>query len=110
MWVLAVLLVAIASMALVSGFLLYRAARRLLQFDEVFQGLIPLLDEYSGDLVRMTSADLDGIMVDHPEVLSFHRRNMRARRDIQLVIDSITSISPRPPRRSDPKLPLPDME
>ena len=96
--------------ALAEGLLLYRASRRLLQFDDLFQGTIAVLDSYSSDLVEMSSADLDGILVDHPEVITFHKRNMRARRELQSALDSITSVFPRKPPRRDPKLPAPDME
>jgi hypothetical protein len=96
--------------SLAEGLLLFRAARRLLQFDDLFQDTAEVLDGYSSDLAEMSSADLDGILVDHPEVIAFHKRNMRARRDVQSILDSVTAVSPRRPRRRDPKLPLPDME
>lgn len=90
------------------GYLLYRGATRLLQFDELFQRVAMTLEDYSEDLVRMTSADIDGILTDHPEVKAFHLRNMGARRDIRLALEDVTRHTPR--RRKAPALPRPDME
>jgi hypothetical protein len=95
-------------LAVGEGYLLYRATRSLLRFDDIFQGLIPILDEYSTDLTRMTSANIDGILVDHPEVARFHARNMRARVSIQQTLDSIMSVTPR--RKKKTELPRPDVE
>lgn len=86
----------------------FRAFRRLLQFDDIFQGIMPVLDSYSKDLEEMSSADLDGILTDHPEILAFHRRNLAAKRDIESVVDSVTKMGPE--RREAPALPRPDME
>lgn len=90
------------------GYVVYVGSRRLLQFDSLFQEITAVLDGYSTDLVRMTSADIDGILTDHPEVKTFHLRNMRARSDVQSALDTITEITPR--RKKAPALPRPDME
>lgn len=94
----------------VEALLLLRASRRLLQFDDLFQQTVGVLDVYSSDLVRMSSADLDGILVDHPEVEAFHRRNMSARREIQGILEALVAVSPRRPKRPVPELPRPDVE
>lgn len=90
------------------GRLLYRATQRLLQFDDIFQSIHPVLSEYSDDLKRMSSGDLDGILVDHPEILAFHRRNLAARVAVESIVDSVTKT--RPERKKKPRLPRPDME
>lgn len=96
--------------ALIESWLLFRASRRLLQFDDLFQQTVGVLDSYSSDLGRMSSADLDGILVDHPEVTAFHKRNMSARRDIQGALEMLTAVSPRRAKRPSKELPRPDME
>lgn len=88
--------------------LLFRASRRLLQYDDIFQNILPVLEEYDQDLVEMTSADLDGILADHPEVRAFHVRNMAARRAIESIVDSVTKLAPE--RKEALALPRPDME
>lgn len=88
--------------------LLVRATKRLLQFDDIWQGILPELESYSADLARMASADLDGILVDHPEVLTFHKRNLRAKKVIESILDSVTQMTPE--RKKPPALPRPDME
>lgn len=90
------------------GYFLYNGARRLLQFDDLFQGIASTLASYSSDLVRMTSSDIDSVLTDHPEVISFHMRNMRARLEVQGVLEEVTRATPR--RRKAPALPRPDME
>lgn len=92
----------------IQGYLLYRASVRLLQFDDVFQGIAPILSGYADDLVGMSSANIDGILVDHPEVAAFHRRNIAAQREIASLIESVIALTPRRP--SKPALPRPDTE
>lgn len=94
----------------VEAWLLLKASRRLLQFDDLFQQIVGVLDAYSSDLVKMSSADLDGILVDHPEVEAFHRRNMSARREIQRALETLVAVSPRRPKRPVLELPRPDVE
>jgi hypothetical protein len=90
----------------VTVFLLVRAARRLLQFDEIFSGILPVLTDYSVDLARMTKGDL---LLDNPEVLKFHKRNMNALANIEMITKEITEVAPPRPKR-DTKLPAPDVE
>ncbi len=103
-WVILCLLILLV-MAVV---LLQRAVRRLIQYDDIFQAIMPVLAEYSSDLERMSSADLDGILVDHPEVLNFHRRNRLAKQQVESLVDSITKLVPE--RKKAQELPRPDVE
>lgn len=102
------LLATFVVISLVEGALLVRASKRLLQFDEVLQGIVPVLDSYSEDLKRMSSAEMDGILVDHPEVLTLHKRNQAHKKAIESVVDSVTKLTPARPKA--PKLPRPDWE
>lgn len=88
--------------------LLVWATRRLIQYDDIFQSILPVLEEYGKDLEKMSSADLDGILVDHPEVLRFHRRNRIAKQQIESLVDSVTKLAPE--RKPPPELPRPDVE
>jgi len=102
------LLVASLAFNVMAALLIVRAVRRLLQYDDIFQGILPELTKYSEDLSRMSSADLDGIMVDHPEVLAFHKRNQRALKTVKSIVDSVTKIVPE--RKKPSALPRPDVE
>lgn len=103
-------LLVLALLVFVESILLVRASRRLLQFDDLFQDLVAVLEEYSADLTKMVSADLDGVMVDHPEVIAFHQRNMRARRAVQSSLESIVaSVSTSRRTRKKQSLPRPDV-
>ena len=95
---------------IISGlcYVLVRLSQRLLQFDSLFQDVMSILDSYSTDLVRMTSADIDSVLTDHPEVISFHMRNTRASLEIKRALGEISKITP--PRRKAPALPKPDVE
>lgn len=105
-------IVLVISLALnvVAIYAIVRGGRRLFEFDEIFQEILPPLIAYGNDLKEMSSADLDGILVDHPEVLRFHKRNLQARQEIESVIDSVTNIAPPRPKARTPELPKPDME
>lgn len=101
------LLVTIASAAanLALGFLLVRAARRLLQFDSIWTQIMPVLFEYGEDLRKMVSADL---LVDNPEVLAFHRRNLRTLGELDAITRSVSSVAAKRDKKA--ALPRPDME
>lgn len=103
-----VALIALIAIALLEGLVIYRAVTRMLQFDSILQRIVDTLDSYSTDLIRMSSADIDGILVDHPEVLRFHQRNMKARAEVMGAIEDVTRETPR--RRKAPAPPRPDME
>ncbi len=98
----------VSILAIVLGYLLYRASRAVLMFDDVLQGIVPVLEEYGRDLERMASADIGGILIDHPEVSAFHARNMRALASIHGIFESVASMVPK--RRPVPVLPRPDVE
>jgi hypothetical protein len=85
--------------------LLVRAARRLLEFDAVWQQIMPVLFGYAEDLRKMLSLDL---LTDNPEVIAFHKRNVRALTELDEVVKSVRGVAP--PRASDQPLPRPDVE
>lgn len=88
----------------VLGVLLTRAARRLLEFDSIWEQAMPVLFNYSEDLRKMLSLDL---LTDNPEVVAFHKRNVRALIELDEVTKSVRAAAP--PRSIQP-LPRPDVE
>ena len=76
----------------ITGVLLFRGGRRLLQFDDIFQEILPELQNYSADLRKLSSGDL---LLDHPEVVTFHKRNLRALKSLESIIDSVASVTPK---------------
>lgn len=101
------LLVVIASIIanLALGFLLVKAIRRLLQFDSIWTQIMPVLFGYGEDLRKMVSADL---LVDNPEVLAFHKRNLRTLSELDAVVRTVSSVVAK--REKKAALPRPDME
>jgi hypothetical protein len=85
--------------------LLVRAARRLLEFDTVWQRIMPVLFGYAEDLRKMLSLDL---LTDNSEVVAFHKRNVRALLELDEVTKSVRDVAP--PKVSDQPLPRPDVE
>lgn len=100
------LLITVASISVIlnvgMGAVLFRFSKRLLQFDDIWERVLPVLFEYAEDLRKMVSADL---LLDNPEVIRFHKRNMQALADI----DAITESTRERVRRSK-RLPRPDVE
>jgi len=88
-------------------FLLLRALKRLLQFDSIFEAVYPTLVDYAIDLKRLVSRE--GVLLDHPEVQNFHRRNLKALLDVEHIASSIIETRPKAPRPKS-KLPKPDVE
>lgn len=80
------------------SFLLVRASRRLLQFDEVFEHIVPVLEDYGGELKRTLSA---GLLEDHPEVVAFHKLNVFALSKIDAITEMARAMRPK----KQPKLP-----
>ncbi len=87
------------------GLLLFRATRRLLQFDDIWRSILPELQSYTIDLKKMASGD---VLQDHPEVVKFHRRNLRALKALESIVDSIVNEQPAVPPQ--PALPRPEAE
>lgn len=85
------------------AFLLIRATKRLLQFDYIWEALLPELIEYESDLRKMAGGDL---LIDHPEVQAFHKRNLRALKAVADIVKSVSETRPPPP----PALPRPEVE
>jgi hypothetical protein len=94
----------LAGMVVVLSFVTVRLARRLLQFDEIWQQVLPVLFDYADDLRKMVSADL---LLDNPEVVALHKRNMRALREMDDAVKTVQGLTP-PKQRIE--LPRPDME
>lgn len=96
----------LAALLLLSGalvFLLIRATRRLLEFDELWQQILPVLLGYADDLRKMLSLDL---LTDNPEVVAFHKRNLRMLSEIDEIAKSVRSVAPQ---RIVGNLPRPDV-
>lgn len=84
--------------------LLVRAAKRLLQYDDIWQQITPILEDYSADLRKTLKSDL---LIDNPEVVSFHKRNQQALKAIESIVDSVVNVIPV--RKRPPVLPRPDV-
>lgn len=90
------LLVLVLALA-VETFVLVRFAKRLLQFDAIFDGIAPVLSGHADELRKTVSS---GLLEDHPEVVAFHQMNVKTLQAIESVIDSVKATRP-----SRPKLP-----
>lgn len=78
----------------IATFLLIRATRRLLEFDELWDDVTTVLIAYESDLRVMSSGDLSEVAMDHPEIITFHRRNLRALSDIEKITRSLKARKP----------------
>jgi len=79
-------------------FVIVRLTKRLFQFDEVFEKIAPVLEAYSNELKKTLS---QGLLEEHPEVQAFHKLNMFALTQIELVTQDVTALAPK----KKPKLP-----
>lgn len=68
------------------GVLNFRFAKRCLQFDSILERVPEVLEPYGKELLDMTK---DGLLTDNDEVLTFHRRNQRAMKDIATLVDDV---------------------
>lgn len=91
------LLVAVAS---VGWYLFYRSARVMFEFDQLFGDLTTVLMTYSDDLARMSKGDL---LLDHPEVRAFHKRNLLALQEINAVLDNVKKGRLEAPKENLPR-------
>lgn len=80
-----------------TAFLLVRATKRLLQFDEFFQSILIPMQEYRDGLRRIATAE--GILHDHPEVIAFHRANMQMLQVIEKTLETIKQGKPEEPKQ-----------
>lgn len=103
-WLIALLVLSLGANGVLAT-LLVRAARRLLEFDSVWQQIMPVLFGYAEDLRRMLSLDL---LTDNPEVVAFHKRNLKVLNELDEVTKSVRAVAP--PTRSAQPLPRPDVE
>ena len=87
--------------------LLTRAAKRLLQFDDIMQAIFPVMGEYSADLKRMSSGDL---LIDSPEVAEFHRRNLQALKEVESIVEWVAVVAPQRKKEQKIQLPRPEVE
>jgi cell fate (sporulation/competence/biofilm development) regulator YlbF (YheA/YmcA/DUF963 family) len=100
-----ILVAFLAPMLTVAVLLLVRASRRMLDFDELFQQILTPMQEYSAELKKISTAE--GLLHDHPEVLAFHRANMRM---LQKMDAAIKIIQEAKPQKKKEKLPRPEAE
>lgn len=100
-WVLVIFLTVLCG---IGWYLFYRSVKVMFQLDQMISAIIPVLSSYSQDLDRMSTGDL---LTDHPEVKTFHRRNLLALRQINEVIDELKQGREQPPKK---ELPRPDVE
>lgn len=99
-WVLAIIFFLLF---VATSFLLLKALRRLFDFDDLYQQILEPMHEYSMELKKIVSSD--GLLHDHPEVLAFHRANMRM---LQKMDESIKTIQEAKPQKQKEKLPRPE--
>lgn len=81
-------------------YLFIRSVKRLFQFDNMWTSVTDTLQEYQGDLGKMLSGE---ILVDHPEVAAFHRRNTRALQDITGLVDGSRELGPQTKKEPLPR-------
>ena len=96
-WIAFTLLVVIAGMG---WYLFYRSAKIAFGFDEFFQSVFTILSTYSEDLTRMSKGDL---LLDHPEVRAFHKRNLQTLQEINVVLDEIKQGRSEAPKEIGPR-------
>lgn len=70
------------------SFVVVRFSKRLLQYDDLVDAISEPMMSYAADLKRMSSGDL---LIDNPEVLAFHRRNLEMLSEIESVTWSVTN-------------------
>lgn len=75
-----------------ASYLAVRFAKRVIQYDEIFEKIGPVLEAYSNELKRTLS---QGLLEDHPEVRAFHKLNMFALAQIEAVTQDVTSVAPK---------------
>lgn len=82
--------------------LLFRASKRLLQFDLLLGQVAQTLFDYGTDIRNVVK---EGVLQDHPEIVSFHRRNVRALAEIDAAVKTLEQVKPRkiePPKGNPP--------
>lgn len=89
----------------VTAVLLFRATKRLLDFDFIWNSIVEELITYEEDLEKMSSGD---ILIDNPDVMAFHKRNRKALRAVSAAVKSV--VETRAPRPAKPVLPRPEVE
>lgn len=98
-----ILLLVVTLLGGAGWYLFYRSARVMFNFDQVLGEVGRILGSYAVDLAKLSSGDL---LLDHPEVRAFHKRNILALEEINAVIDDIKQGRPEGPRET---LPRPDV-
>lgn len=86
------------------GWALLRAAKRLLEFDSIFQMIVEPMEEHSEVMKKIVSAE--GLLHDHPEVLAFHKANVELIKKIEFAVISVRES--RPPKQKNEELPRPE--
>jgi hypothetical protein len=80
-----------------------RASKRLLQYDELLGLIIDPMQEYRDELSRIATAE--GLLHDHPEVVAFHRANMKMLSKIEAAVSSVRENRPQQePKGLPPKV------
>ncbi len=79
-----------ANVALIA--LLRRSATLNLQFDEIFEQIAPVMEDYAAEMRRTLTG---GLLEDHPEVAAFHRLNLRHLQNLEAVVENVKSTRPK---------------
>lgn len=99
-WILVVVLLIVGG---IGWYLFYRSVKVMFEFDQILGEVGSVLSSYSQDLEKLSSGDL---LLDHPEVRAFHKRNLLAVQEINTVVEEIKRGRPETPREM---LPRPDV-
>lgn len=99
-WIVITLLLVVAA---TGWYLFYRSVRVMFSFDQILGEVARVLSSYSQDLEKLSSGDL---LLDHPEVRAFHRRNILVIEEINTVVEEIKKGRPETPKEM---LPRPDV-
>lgn len=85
-------------------YLFYRSVNVMFNFDQLFGEVTDVLQRYAVDLAKMSKGDL---LIDHPEVRAFHKRNLVALEEINAVLEEVKKGRHEGPKELSPR---PDVE
>ena len=77
---------------MVQGYVNVKMAKRLLQFDSIFESIVQVLVDYGVDLRKVLSG---GFLQDHPDIVAFHKRNLKALTEIETIVKDLEQVKPR---------------
>lgn len=86
------LLIFFVCLTIAETFLIIKLSKKLFEFDSMIEFISETLFIYSSDLRNTLSS---GILQDNPDVMNFHKRNMRALSDIESIVKNLGKPKPK---------------